>query len=240
VPFAPVDLLPEVPTNLDAERSVLGAIILDNDALNIVVAAIHPEDFFLLENQKIFRRMVQLSGKSIPIDFVSLHEEFSRTGDLESVGGAAYISALPEGLPRVSNVAYYARIVKQKSSLRQLARTGYEIQQEALAFRGEDANEILARAGERIAAMCASTRLTLEPASWRDVFHTYAEFEESAPLSFAIGGFLQNQSATMIGGLSGHGKTLILCSIVRALLTARERSSGTYSLLRKTLAASST
>lgn len=221
VPFAPGDLLPEVPNNLDAERSVLGAVILDNAALNIAVAAIRAEDFFLPENQKLFRRMVQLAGKSVPIDIVSLHEEFSRTGDLESVGGAAYISQLPDGLPRVSNIAHYSKIVRQKSILRQLAHAAEVIREEALGFRGDDADVILSRSGERLAALCANTGLTIEPTAWRDMFHTYAEFEESAPLSFAIGGFLQNQGATMIGGLSGHGKTLILCSIARALLSGK-------------------
>jgi DnaB-like helicase N terminal domain/AAA domain len=213
--------LPDCPCNLEAEQAILGAILLDNGALAVAATTLRAEDFSLSEHRKIFGRMVELSGKSIPIDILTLHEEFSRTGDLESAGGAAYIARLPDGLPRVNNIAHYARIIRQKSVLRQLAHIAEVIREEALSFHGDDAGELLTRSGERFAALCANTGLTIEDPAWRNMFHSYAEFEESAPLSFAIGGFLQNQGATMIGGLSGHGKTLILCSISRALLSGR-------------------
>jgi hypothetical protein len=91
----------------------------------------------------------------------------------------------------------------------QLAHTAAAIRDEAFVSR---------RRCERAAVPCRradrralrQSGLTLEPAAWREMFHTFAEFEESPPLSFAIGGFLQNDGCTMIGGLSGRGRTLIL------------------------------
>jgi len=213
--------LPRVHMNPDAERSVLGAIILDNSALNVAASALRPDDFCVPEHRMIFSRMIGLAGQAQPIDLVLLHDDLERTGDLEKAGGVGYLAQLPDGLPRISNVSHYARIVKQKSLLRQLAHMAEEIGEEISGYRGDDAQVLLTRAGERIAALCANQSLTIEPSAWREMFHSYADFENCAPLSFAIGGFLQNDGATMIGGLSGHGKTLILCSIAKALLSGK-------------------
>ncbi len=213
--------LPRVHENADAERSVLGAIILDNSALNVAASALRPDDFFVSEHRLIFSRMIRRAEQSQPIDLVLLHDDLMGTGDLEKAGGAGYLAALPDGIPRISNIGHYARIVKQKSLLRQLARTAEEIGEEVSHCTGDTAALLLTRAGERIAALCANQGLTIEPSAWREMFHSYADFENCAPLSFAIGGFLQNDGATMIGGLSGHGKTLILCSIAKALLSGK-------------------
>lgn len=221
VSIARGDELPECPCNLNAERSILGAIILDNAALGAAMSVIRVGDFFLPENQKIFACALNLAAKSIPVDTVTLFDELTRTGELERCGGASYIASLADGVPRVTNVLHYSRIVKRAATLRHLAHAAEEIQKEALAYRGEDADAILSRAGERIAALCGGAGLSLEPSAWREMFHSWEDFERCAPLSFAIGGFLQNDGATMIGGLSGHGKTLILCSILKALLAGK-------------------
>src|SRR6266404_3481100 len=104
----PVDTTLEkpLPNNLDAERSVLGAILLDNHALNPA------------------------------IDLVTLTEELNRKGDLEASGGAPYLASLADGMPKVSNIEHYARIVKEKAILRNLIHTTHNIQQRA--FEGED------------------------------------------------------------------------------------------------------
>jgi hypothetical protein len=213
--------LPRVHQSTDAERSVLGAIILDNSALNVAGSVLRPDDFSVPEHRLIFSRMIRRAETSQPIDMVLLHDDLAGTGDLEKAGGVGYLAALPDGIPRISNVGHYARIVKQKSLLRQLAHMAEEISEEVSRYTGDEAASLLSRAGERIAALCANQGLTIEPSAWREMFHSYAEFENCASLSFSIGGFLQNDGATMIGGLSGHGKTLILCSIAKALLAGK-------------------
>ncbi len=134
-----------LPHNLEAERSILGAVLLDNFALNAAIEKIRSEDFFLPQHRQIFERMVQLGEKQQAIDPVTLMEDLSRRGELEAAGGAAYISQLADGLPRVTNVEHYARIVKEKSVLRGLIHSAAAIQEQALAA-GEDADVILDRA----------------------------------------------------------------------------------------------
>src|ERR1700723_2827076 len=115
-----VSIEPPLPHNIEAERSILGAVLLDNHALNAAVERLRSEDFFLPQHRRIFERMVQLGEKQQAIDTITLMEGFSRSGELESPVGVAYLSSLAGGLPRVSNVDHYARIVKEKSVLRSL------------------------------------------------------------------------------------------------------------------------
>ena len=138
-----------LPHNLEAERSILGAILLDNHALNAAVERVRADDFFLPQHRYIFERMVGLSELQQGIDLVTVVEGLSRAGHLEAAGGAAYVSQLADGLPRVTNVEHYARIVKEKSVLRALAYQASAIQEQALAA-GDDADLILDRAESAI------------------------------------------------------------------------------------------
>jgi replicative DNA helicase len=138
-----------LPHNLEAERSILGAIILDNHALNAAIEKIRSEDFFLSQHRQIFERMIQLGEKQQAIDVVTLMEDLTRRGELEAAGGIAYLSQLADGLPRVTSVEHYARIVKEKSVLRALIFSASAIQEQALAA-GDDADVILDRAESAI------------------------------------------------------------------------------------------
>ena len=138
-----------LPHNLEAERSILGAVLLDNHALNAAVERLRSEDFFLPQHRHIFERMVQLGEKQQAIDTITLMEDLSRSGELEAAGGVAYLSQLADGLPRVTNVDHYARIVKEKAILRSLIYSASAIQEQALAA-GDDADVILDRAESTI------------------------------------------------------------------------------------------
>jgi len=138
-----------LPHNLEAERSILGAVLLDNHALNAAVQVLRSDDFFLPQHRHIFERMVQLSERQQAIDTVTLMEDLNRRGDLEAAGGVPYLSQLADGLPRVTNVEHYARIVKEKSILRNLVHSAAAIQEQALAA-GDDADVILDRAESKI------------------------------------------------------------------------------------------
>ena len=135
----------KLPQNLEAERSVLGAILLENHSLNMAVEKLKPEDFFLDQHRKIFERMISLGEKQQAIDLVTLTEAMHRTGELEAAGGAAYLAQLFDGMPRVSNIEHYARIVKEKAILRNLVHAAFAIQQQALDA-DDDADSILDRA----------------------------------------------------------------------------------------------
>jgi len=130
-----------LPNNLDAERSILGAILLDNHALNTAIENVRPEDFFLDQHRRVFVQMIALGESQQAIDLVTLTEELHRRGELEAAGGAPYLSALADGMPRVSNVEHYARIVKEKALLRNLIHATHNIQQKAL--EGEDGADMI-------------------------------------------------------------------------------------------------
>ena len=146
-----------LPHNLDAERSVLGAILIDNEAFNVAASVIDARAFFRDAHRRIFDRMVALSERSQPIDLVTLKEELERAGELDDVGGPAYIAALLDGVPRTTNVEYYARIVKEKSTLRHLIYSAnkilanaYEADQDADLILDEAESAIFSVADDRI------------------------------------------------------------------------------------------
>ena len=148
-----------LPHNLEAERSVLGAVLIDNGMFNVVAAMMNSNAFFRDAHRRIFDRMVALSERSQPIDLVTLKEELERTGDLEEVGGPAYIASLTDGVPRSTNVEYYAQIVKEKATLRNLIfsanrilGSAYEADQEADLILDEAESAIFAVAEDRIKA----------------------------------------------------------------------------------------
>ena len=138
-----------LPHNLDAERSILGAILLDNHALDLASEKLRPEEFFLDQHRRIYERMVELRELQQAIDLVTLTDELSRHGELESAGGAAYLAQLVDGVPRVSNVEHYARIVREKALLRNLVHTAGSIQQKALEAE-EGADDLLDNAESQI------------------------------------------------------------------------------------------
>jgi replicative DNA helicase len=141
-----------LPSNLDAERSILGAILLDNNALNTAIEALRAEDFFLTQHQRVFQQMIALGEAQHAIDLVTLTEELHRRGELEAAGGSPYLASLIDGVARVSNVEHYARIVKEKAMLRNLIHATDKIKQSA--FEGEDgADAILDGAESSIFAL---------------------------------------------------------------------------------------
>src|SRR6202034_3892391 len=109
-----------LPSNVDAERTILGAILLENHALSEAEEKLTPEDFSLDSHQRIYQRMTELGGAGHAIDLVTLANELARYKEIESVGGVAYLAGLTEGLPRRPVIEEYIRIVKDKSLLRKL------------------------------------------------------------------------------------------------------------------------
>jgi replicative DNA helicase len=141
-----------LPANLDAERAVLGAVLLDNAAYTAVAEVLVPEDFSADAHRRIFARMVALAETARPIDPVTLTDELLRTGELEAAGGVAYFSVLTESLPRSVNAAHYAEIVKERAQRRRLIHVSNSILRQALAD-GDSTPEIIDRAEQSILAV---------------------------------------------------------------------------------------
>jgi len=109
-----------LPANVEAERSILGAILLDNLAYNQAAEHLKPEDFSLDSHRRIYTRMVDLAEASRPIDVVTLPEELSRHKELEAIGDYAYIASLTDGVPDRPSIEHYVKIVRDKALLRGL------------------------------------------------------------------------------------------------------------------------
>ena len=112
-----------LPANVEAERSILGAILLDNLAYNQAAEHLKAEDFLLDSHRRIYARMVELAESSRSIDLITLAEELGRHAQLESIGGAAYISGLLDGVPDRPSIEHYIKIVRDKALLRGLIHT---------------------------------------------------------------------------------------------------------------------
>ncbi|HLN58710.1 MAG TPA: replicative DNA helicase [Thermoanaerobaculia bacterium] len=119
-----------LPQNAEAERAVLGSILLDPDSISLVVPILSREDFFSDKHQRIYRGMLDLFDRSSRIDLLTLKEELN-AGTAETVD-AAYLSWLLDGVPDIGNVEHYARIVKEKATLRRLIRAGQRIVRDGL------------------------------------------------------------------------------------------------------------
>ena len=115
------------PQNIDAEASLLSAVLVDDSAMNELVEIITPLDFYRSAHQKIFSAMIQLAEKNEPIDLVTLANIMKDIGDLDKIGGAVFLSKLIDEVPLAANVRHYAKIIHEKATLRRLIEKGYAI-----------------------------------------------------------------------------------------------------------------
>jgi len=201
---------PELPRNLDAERSVLGAILLDNKQLAVAAEMLRSSDFSQQEAM-IFTEMLAMADAQIAIDTLTLKNALQRNGKLEAAGGNERIDELVNGVPRVTHLEHYARIVKEKSRKRQLILM-LEANKQAALEGAEEGDVILERVAARVTEIRADQAITAGD------FDTQEELDMTADATFSIKGFLQDFGVNAIAGLSGHGKTWFSLNIVNALL----------------------
>jgi replicative DNA helicase len=115
------------PQNNEAEQSVIGAILIENEALLKSIEIIRPEDFYRESHRLIFQSMIELFEKNEPADLITLTEHLRNKNKLEEVGGASYLTTLCDQIPTAANIEYYAKIVKEKAVLRRLISCATEI-----------------------------------------------------------------------------------------------------------------
>ena len=130
------------PHSPDAEKNVLGAILVNNKNLNVVLSIVDPDDFYKDAHRKVLGIIVRLVDKGIPVELLSLSEELRRDGSLDDAGGAAYLASLMDGVPKSLNVEYYARVIKEKALLRRLILSSAETINASFEQKAE-ADEIL-------------------------------------------------------------------------------------------------
>lgn len=150
------------PHSVESECSLLGALLLNNEAHGLIVGLITPHDFYRFEHQEIYRAIVELIDIHKPADVITVHERLSFNGKSGDVGGMNYLNALAQYVPSASSITRYAEIVKEKSVLRKLISVGDEIVGEAFATNGIAPSEQLERAEEKILQIGSQDSLRAE------------------------------------------------------------------------------
>jgi replicative DNA helicase len=145
-----LDRLP--PQNLDAEKGVLGSLLLDPQMCDEVVLIVQADDFYAEPNQKLFRHLMAMHEQGGRIDAVLLKERLTREGDFEAIGGTAYLAEVAQSVPYAANALYYANIVRDKATQRALIHASTEILRDA--YDGTlDPAELVSRSEEKIFAV---------------------------------------------------------------------------------------
>jgi replicative DNA helicase len=231
-----------LPHNLEAERSVLGAILLHNDAFNLAAELIDSGDFYRDAHRRIFDKMVNLAEHNEAIDLITLKEELSRGGDLEEVGGPAYIAALVDGVPRSTNVEHYARIIKEKATLRNLIfsankilTTAYSAEEDADVILDQAESAIFAIADDKVGegfvplkALAQGSLDTIEKLASRQGSVT------GVPTGFAdldeMTSGLQAGDLIIVAARPSMGKTSLVMNIAQHVGTSTDMTVGVFSL----------
>ena len=125
------------PQNIEAEESILGGILIENEAINRVTEILDPDDFYRDAHRKIFNALINLSERDEPADLITLTNELRKIDQLDSIGGASYLTSLIDSVPTAANIEYYAKIVKEKAILRKLIQTSTEIITQSYEDRGD-------------------------------------------------------------------------------------------------------
>ena len=212
------DISPPLPHNPDAERAVLGAILGASKSHDVAFDLLQPKDFFLDQIRKIFEAAVELRAHGKPTDLLMVEEELRRTGKLEAAGGVGYLAQLGDEAHKLTNVEYYARIVKEKALLRRLIHQTDAIQQQAFEAE-EDAEAILDRAANAVSELACDLKTDRdEGASYRDAASRLIQsfdssdalriFTDVEKLDAVTGGFRAGE-LVLFTAETGTGKTLL-------------------------------
>ncbi|MFH1080164.1 MAG: replicative DNA helicase [Pseudomonadota bacterium] len=219
------------PQNLDAEQSILGGILLDNQALHSVLEILEHRDFYSESHRKIFAAIVDLSERNEPSDLITLSNILKDKKQLDQVGGMAYLASLVDNVPSAANVAHYAKIVKEKAILRRLIGTATEILTKSYDT-GADVDDVLDEAEHAIFEISENK---IRPAFYpiksiiKDSFKTIEKLYERKELITGVPtGFekiddltsgLQKSDLIIIAGRPSMGKTAFALNIAQHAAT---------------------
>lgn len=230
------------PYSPEAEKTVLGGIIVNNKNLNVVLSIISPEDFYREANRRILEKIIALVDKELPVDLLSLSEELQRAGYLEEVGGASYLSSLMDGIPRSLNIEYHTQIIKEKSILRRLIlssakiiSSSYEQKEDADQLLNEAQAAIIEVAEQRIRPGFIPIGMLTEPTlEMIRALHDRKETVTGVPTGFRdldglTSGF-HNSEFIVVAGRPSMGKTALGLNIAHYVGVKTDYSVGFFSL----------
>ena len=216
-----------LPHSLEAEKSVLGGMLISREAAELVCEALKPEDFYLPAHQDIYTAMLQLYNRGNAVDSVTLIDALEREGKLNAVGSVSYITELSLFVPSAANVSHYIRIVEDRSVMRQLIRAGTDIVQDAQT--GErPVGDMLDDAERRIFNISMKksedTLVHIEKTAMDTYFHIGELMALKGKLSGITTGFtdldkltsgLQRSDLIIVAGRPSMGKTALRSTLRR-------------------------
>ncbi|HPY42028.1 MAG TPA: DnaB-like helicase N-terminal domain-containing protein, partial [Thiolinea sp.] len=138
------------PHSIEAEQSVLGGLMLDNEAWMVIGDKISETDFYRQDHRLIFRAIAYLASQQKPLDVITLSEWLKENRSLEDAGGLAYLATMAKDTPSAANISAYADIVREKSILRQLISVGTDITDSGYNTEGRDSRELLDQAERKV------------------------------------------------------------------------------------------
>jgi replicative DNA helicase len=231
-----------LPTNIDAERFVLGSILLDDSIYIQAAGTLDPDDFSLEKHRRIFRRMGELQERNERIDRVTVANELMRFNELEACDGLSYLVSLDDGLPQIPNIESYIRIVKEKSVLRRIIVSSQHMMNRALA--GEEAPEEILAGAEETLLKLGEARVKAGLLNAQDILASYeggisAFLDPSKRIKGISTGFTKFDEYT--GGLHGGdlfilaarpsmGKTALALNIAQHVSLKLKQTAAIFSL----------
>lgn len=215
------------PHSLEAEQAVLGGLMLDNQAWDLIADRLTENDFYRLDHRAIYRVMSDLVLQSKPLDIITVSEILERNQQLENAGGLAYLGALAKNTPSSANIVAYADIVRERSILRQLIEVGGEITESGFETKGRQAMEILDEAERKVFAIAEhgggkGGPIGISDAIARAIDRIEALFEAKSAITGLSSGFLDFDNMTcglqpadlvVIAGRPSMGKTTFAMNI---------------------------
>jgi replicative DNA helicase len=231
-----------LPHNAEAERTVLGAILVDNGAFNSAAEILTRDDFHREAHRRVFDAMAALAEKSQPIDLVTLKDELLRAQALEAVGGAAYLASLVDGVPRISNVEHWSRLIKEKAVLRNLIHASNRIVQSC--YEAEDEAAVILDQAEKAIFDIAERRIRQGFVGIREIvkesFRTIDQLAQSKELVTGLPtGFvdldektsgLQKGDLIIVAARPAMGKTSLCLNIAQYAAQKTGEVAGVFSL----------
>lgn len=230
------------PQNLEAEESVLGALMIDKEAIIRVADILTPADFYTPSHGKIYEAILKLFSNHKPIDILSLTAELKDMNLLQEIGGSTYLTQLVNAVPTSAHIAHYAKIVRDKKILRDLIKTSAEITEHAMG-PVEDMEHILDEIEQRIFGISQQSIIQKFVAVKDELQSAYERIERlhrgegtlrGIPTGFTqldnILSGLQRSDMVVIGARPSLGKTSLALDMARHMAIKEQKSVGVFSL----------
>ncbi|WP_020157979.1 replicative DNA helicase [Methylobacter marinus] len=240
-----LDALKVPPNSIQAEQSVLGGLMLDNQTWDSVADKIVETDFYRKDHRLIFRAIAQLAEKQIPFDVVTLSEALEATGELENAGGLAYLGMLAKDTPSAANIVAYANIVRDRSVLRQLIHVGTTISDSAFNPEGRDTAELLETAERQVFEIAEQKQRgqggfqSIKSLLATAVDKIETLFEQEGNITGASTGFndfdemtsgLQPSDLIIVAGRPSMGKTTIAMNMAENIAIKNDKPVAVFSM----------